>query len=71
MCRHSPPFSRADATDPKADGISSAATMRSESPDEASVRGPAPVRNLSGEGNVSEDARDSGSTLLRISAGRP
>jgi hypothetical protein len=71
MCRHSLPLPRADETDPKTDGISSAATMRSEIPGEASVRGPAPVRNLSGEGNVSEDDHASGATLLRIPAGRP
>jgi len=71
MCRHSLPLPRADETDPKVDGISSAATMRSESPGGASVPGLAPVRNLSGEGNVSEDDRASGGTLLRISGGRP
>lgn len=71
MCRHSLPLPRADETDLKADGISSAATMRSESPGEASVAGPAPVRNLSVEGNVSEDDRASGATLLRICGGRP
>lgn len=71
MCRHSLPLPRADKTDPKTDGISSAVTMRSENPGEASVPGPAPVRNLSGEGNVSEDDRASGATLLSISGGRP
>ena len=71
MCRHSLPLPRADETDPKLDGISSAATMRAESPGEASVPGLAPVRNLSGEGTVSEDDRASGPTLLRISGGRP
>jgi hypothetical protein len=71
MCRHSLPLPRADKTDPKVDGISSAATMRSESPGEASVPDQAPVRNLSGEANVSQDDRASGATLLPIFGGRP
>lgn len=66
MCRHSPPFPKADA---KADGSSSPATLSSENSNAASGWGPARTRNRSLEGDVSEHARTSWSTF-RIPAGR-
>jgi hypothetical protein len=66
MSRHSPPFPRSDA---KADRGSSPATLSSENSNAASGWGPALTRNLSWEGDVSENARTSWSTF-RIPAGR-
>jgi hypothetical protein len=66
MCRHSPPFPSADA---KADGGSSSATLRSEDSNAASGWGTALARDLFWEGDVSEDARTSWSTIP-IPAGR-